>query len=136
MGRRKKSVSTSITGKVALYIRLSKEDGNDVSLSVENQKETLMHYLDNSEEALELIDIYIDDGKTGTDSERPAFQRMLMDINNKKVNCVVVKDTSRLSRNYAEAGIYMEQYFVEKNVRFISLYLPSLDSYLKRFLMP
>lgn len=132
MGRRSKQITDkSIMWNVALYIRLSREDGNDISLSVEHQREILENYYQNSEENFSLFDIYIDDGKTGTDSDRPNFQRMLSDIKSKKVNCVIVKDTSRLSRNYAEAGLYMEQYFVENNVRFISLSLPSLDSYLR-----
>ena len=87
--------------------------------------------MENSEEDLKLIDIYIDDGRTGTDSDRFDFQRMLKDIEDKKVNCVIVKDLSRLSRNYAEAGLYLEQFFVENDVRFISLSLPALDSYLR-----
>lgn len=116
--------------KTALYIRLSKEDGNDVSLSVVNQQDILTKYLKESDLNYELNDIYIDDGKTGTDSLRKNFQRLLEDIENKKVNCVIVKDLSRLSRNYVESGMYLEQYFVEKDVRFISLELPKLDSYL------
>ncbi len=131
MGRRKSTAKKESKWFVALYIRLSKEDGHDVSLSVENQKQALLHYLENSEEELKLIDIYIDDGRTGTDSDRFDFQRMLKDIEDKKVNCVIVKDLSRLSRNYAEAGLYLEQFFVENDVRFISLSLPALDSYLR-----
>lgn len=116
--------------RVALYIRLSKEDGHDVSYSVENQKQRLMQYLDMSEEEMELVDIYIDDGYTGTDSNRDDFQWLLSDIRTKRVNCVIVKDPSRLSRNYIEAGHYMEHLFVTLDVRFISLELPALDSYL------
>ena len=115
--------------KVALYIRLSKEDGHDVSYSVENQKQRLLQYLELSEEEMDLVDIYIDDGYTGTDSNRAGFQRLLADIRAKKVNCVIVKDPSRLSRNYIEAGHYMEHLFVTLDVRFISLELPALDSY-------
>lgn len=123
------SAKTKIIWKAALYIRLSKEDGNDVSFSVQNQKKRLMNYLSMSEDELELVDFYVDDGFTGTDSNRSDFQRMLSDIREKKVNCVIVKDPSRLSRNYIEAGHYMEQLFVNLNVRFISLELPTLDSY-------
>ena len=81
--------------KVALYIRLSKEDGHDVSYSVENQKQRLLQYLELSEEEMDLVDIYIDDGYTGTDSNRAGFQHLLADIRAKKVNCVIVKDPSR-----------------------------------------
>lgn len=117
--------------KVALYIRLSKDDGNDESYSVTNQKERLTDYLDalKVNEEMELVDIYIDDGFTGTDSDRDDFQRMLCDIQSKKVNCVIVKDLSRLSRNDWECKRYLQQLFVELDVRFISLELPNLDSY-------
>lgn len=71
----------------------------------------------------------MDDGFIGTDSNRGGFQRMLDDVRIKMGNCVIVKDPSRLSRNYLEAGHYMEQLFVNLDVQFISLELPALDSY-------
>lgn len=123
------SKTTSIIWYIALYIRLSREDGNDVSVSVDNQLKELNTYLENFEGMYEVVDTYIDDGYTGTDSERENFQRMLGDVKAKRVNCVIVRDPSRLSRNYLEAGMYMEQLFVQLNVRFISLSLPALDSY-------
>ncbi len=113
----------------ALYVRLSKEDGNDISLSVQNQSQRLLDYLHENRAELVFAGFYVDDGFTGTDVNRAAFQRMLADIRARRVNCVVVKDLSRLSRNYIEAGHYMEQLFVELDVRFISLELPALDSY-------
>lgn len=117
--------------RVALYIRLSREDGNDESYSVKNQRQRLKEYLDSMmlEEEMELVDIYVDDGYTGTDSDRDDFQRMLEDIDNGVVNCVVVKDLSRLSRNDWECKKYLQHLFVVKDVRFISLELPRLDSY-------
>lgn len=120
---------TSITWYIALYIRLSREDGNDVSISVDNQLKELNTYLENFDGMYEIVDTYIDDGYTGTDSNRENFQRMLEDVKAKRVNCVIVRDPSRLSRNYLEAGMYMEQLFVQLNVRFISLSLPALDSF-------
>lgn len=123
------SKTTSIIWYIALYIRLSKEDGNDVSVSVDNQLKELNTYLEKFEGMYEVVDTYIDDGCTGTDSNRTNFQRMLEDVRAKRVNCVIVRDPSRLSRNYLEAGMYMEQLFVQLNVRFISLSLPALDSY-------
>ena len=113
----------------ALYVRLSKEDGNDISLSVQNQSQRLLDYLHENRAELVFAGLYVDDGFTGTDVNRAAFQRMLADIRARRVNCVIVKDLSRLSRNYIEAGHYMEQLFVELDVRFISLELPALDSY-------
>lgn len=117
--------------KTAIYIRLSKEDGHDESLSVTNQRQRLTAHFENLclEDEMELVDIYIDDGFTGTDSDRDAFQRMLDDINTKRVNCVIVKDLSRLSRNYVESGHYLEYLFVKLDVRFVSLELPMLDSF-------
>lgn len=123
------SKTTSIIWQIALYIRLSREDGNDVSVSVDNQLKELNTYLENFDGMYEIVDTYIDDGYTGTDSNRENFQRMLEDVKSKKVNCVIVRDPSRLSRNYLEAGMYMEQLFVQLNVRFISLSLPALDSF-------
>ncbi|HWR24512.1 MAG TPA: recombinase family protein [Feifaniaceae bacterium] len=113
----------------ALYVRLSREDGGDVSLSVQNQSQRLLAYLQEKREELLFAGLYVDDGFTGTDTNRAAFQRMLLDIRARRVNCVVVKDLSRLSRNYIEAGHYMEHLFVELDVRFISLELPALDSF-------
>lgn len=122
------SKTSSIIWYIALYIRLSREDGNDISVSVDNQLKELKTYLENFEGMYEVVDTYIDDGCTGTDSNRENFQRMLDDVKTKRVNCVIVRDPSRLSRNYLEAGMYMEQLFVQLNVRFISLSLPVLDS--------
>ncbi len=133
MARIRNKAFTDKTGalcwKVGLYIRLSREDGNDVSVSIENQKVELQAFLACFDEPYELIDYYIDDGFSGTNSNRMNFQRLLQDIRLQKVTCVIVRDPSRLSRNYWEAGMYMEQLFVQHNVRFISLLLPPLDSY-------
>lgn len=119
------------TWKVAIYIRLSRDDGNDESYSVKNQKQRLSAYLENLmiEEEMNLVDMYVDDGYTGTDSERDNFQRMLDDIDKNEINCVIVKDLSRLSRNDWECKRYLQHLFVVKNVRFISLELPKLDSF-------
>ena len=70
----------------------------------------------------------MDDGFSGTDFERPGFQRMLEDINNKKINCVIVKDLSRLGRDHVMTGYYIETFFPENNIRFISI-LESFDSF-------
>jgi len=129
MGRRKTHKNTITTWTTGIYIRLSKEDGNDVSYSVINQEKRLLKHIESLDEPFEIYKIYIDDGKSGTTSNRDGFQEMLQDIRDGLVNCVVVKDLSRLSRNYAESGLYLEQFFVERRVRFISLELPSLDSY-------
>ena len=120
--------------RLGKYIRLSKEDllrGRDESNSVVNQRRLLEQYhqahLDEFYEGAE-ADVYVDDGKTGTDTNREDFQRLLSDISSDRINCVIVKDLSRLSRNYTDAGNLIENLFVRLNVRFISL-AEGVDSY-------
>ena len=110
--------------KVAIYIRLSKEDmdrGYDDSESVKNQKILLTEYVKNLGEEYELIDIYIDQGYTGTNFNRPEFTRMISDIEQDKINMVVTKDLSRLGRDYIGTGEYIENWFPEKNIRYVSV---------------
>ena len=109
---------------VAIYIRLSKEDvdrGYDESESIKNQRTLLTEYVQKLGWEYKLIDIYIDQGYTGTNFNRPAFQRMIRDINSGKVNMVVTKDLSRLGRDYIETGEYIEKWFPENNVRYVSV---------------
>lgn len=107
--------------QTACYIRLSREDGDkSESLSIANQRIQLTEYV-NSSKDLELYDYYIDDGFTGTNFERPAFLRMLEDIENKKIQCVVVKDLSRLGRDMPKTTSYIKEYFPSKKVRFIAI---------------
>ena len=107
--------------RAGLYIRLSREDGDKPeSESVASQKALLEGFLAQRED-LRLYDYYIDDGWSGTDFDRPSFQRMLADVTGKKINCVVVKDLSRFGRNYVEAGKYLETVFPLFGVRFIAL---------------
>lgn len=110
--------------KVAIYIRLSKEDvdkGFDESESITNQKSLLTEYVKNLGWEYELIDTYIDPGYTGTNFNRPDFQRMIRDIENGKVNMVITKDLSRLGRDYIETGEYIEKWFPEHEVRYVSV---------------
>ena len=113
--------------KVALYIRLSKEDDNDEaeSESVTNQRSLLYDYTDKHK--LDVYDVYIDDGYSGTTFDRPDFKRMITDIEKKRVNMVITKDLSRLGRDYIQVGHYMERYFPEHKVRYISL-LDGIDT--------
>ena len=120
--------------RLGKYIRLSKEDllrGRDESNSVINQRRLLEQYhqthLDEFYDGTEQ-DVYVDDGKTGTDTDREDFQRLLADVYSGRINCVIVKDLSRLSRNYTDAGNIIENLFVRLNVRFISL-AEGVDSY-------
>ena len=104
----------------ALYLRLSKDDGTDSeSSSIQTQKEMLTRYC--RENGFAISEIYVDDGWSGTNSNRPSFQRMLSDIEHGKINCVITKDLSRLGRNYLETGGYTEVYFPEHNVRYIAV---------------
>ena len=106
---------------VAVYIRLSREDGDkEESDSVGNQKKLLTEYVSRKDELI-LYDVYIDDGFTGTNFNRPAFKRMIKDIEAGKVNCVIVKDLSRFGRDYIDTGRYLEREFPELGVRFISI---------------
>lgn len=110
--------------KVAIYIRLSKEDvdkGFDESESITNQKSLLTEYVKNLGWEYELVDTYIDPGYTGTNFNRPDFQRMIRDIENGKVNMVITKDLSRLGRDYIETGEYIEKWFPEHEVRYVSV---------------
>lgn len=104
----------------ALYLRLSKDDGTDCeSSSIQTQKEMLTRYC--RENGFIIADYYIDDGYSGKNFERPSFKRMLSDIENGKINCVITKDLSRLGRNYLETGSFTEIYFPEHNVRYIAV---------------
>ncbi len=121
--------------KMSAYIRLSKEDlqkikkGLDCSNSVANQRGMLYDFYESHMEEFESYTEYVDDGHTGTDTDRENFQNMMADIMNRKVNCVVVKDLSRLARNYSDAGSLIDNLFVQLGVRFISL-AENVDSYL------
>ena len=119
-------ISNPMDYHVALYIRLSKEDESEgPSESVTNQKSLLEDFV--KKNRLSVYDTYVDDGWSGTNFDRPDFQRMIGDIEAKKVNMVITKDLSRLGRDYIMTGHYMERYFPEKRVRYISL-LDGIDT--------
>ena len=119
-------ISNPMDYHAALYIRLSKEDESEgPSQSVQNQESLLREFV--QQHRLSVYDTYIDDGWSGTSFDRPAFQRMITDIEEKKVNMVITKDLSRLGRDYILTGHYMERYFPEHRVRYISL-LDGIDT--------
>ena len=107
--------------KAAIYIRLSVEDGDkEESNSITNQRMLLNQFLkDNSD--IEVYDYYTDDGFSGTTFNRPGFEKLLEDLYEKKFNTVIVKDLSRLGRNYIEVGNYIEKVFPLYNIRFIAV---------------
>ena len=114
--------------KVGIYIRLSKEDGeNKESESIGNQRKILQRYIrDNN---LTFIKEYIDDGISGTTFNRPGFNELLQDIENKSINMVITKDLSRLGRDYIKTGEYIENYFPEKNIRYVAI-TDGIDTYI------
>ena len=115
---------------IAVYTRLSREDGNTESESVVNQKKILMEFVEQYfDSQYAIIDFYVDDGLSGTDDTRRDFMRMITDIEDGKVNCVVCKTLSRAFRNYSDQGYYLEYYFPQKNIRFISTGDPKIDTY-------
>lgn len=124
------SASSSSGWKVALYIRLSREDGNIESESVINQKKILQIYMDKEFEGeYSIVDFYVDDGLTGTDDARKDFMRLNYDVEQGNVNCIVVKTLARCFRNYSDQGYYLEYYYPLHKTRFISLGEPKVDTY-------
>ncbi len=114
---------------VGIYIRLSREDDdkNEMSESITNQKSLLLQYV--KENNLRVYDIYIDDGYSGTNFDRPDFNRLLNDIESGKINMVITKDMSRLGRDYIGTGNLIEKYFPEHNVRYIAV-TDNIDTFL------
>lgn len=103
------------------YLRLSKEDGNKAeSNSIKNQRDLILDFVSKRPD-IQLIDEFIDDGYSGISFERPAFQKMINEIESGKINCIIVKDLSRFGRNFIEAGRYIEQVFPQYGVRFIAI---------------
>jgi len=107
--------------RAALYVRLSREDGDKLeSESIGSQKLLLADFILRHPE-INIYSTYMDDGYTGTNFERPAFQSLMDDIRAAKVNCIIVKDLSRFGRNYVESGKYLETIFPLLKIRFISV---------------
>ena len=94
--------------RVRLYARLSKDDGDadKESNSITNQLQMLRYY--SKEKGFEIIDEYVDDGYSGTTFDRPDFQRMVADVRAGLVKRVIIKDMSRLGRDYLQVGMYTE----------------------------
>lgn len=104
-----------------MYLRISREDGDKVeSDSIANQRDLITAFLEKHPE-ITLRQEWVDDGYTGVNFERPNFVRMMESVKNKKTNCIIVKDFSRLGRNFIETGKYIEKIFPFMGVRFISI---------------
>jgi len=107
--------------RAAAYCRLSRDDGDRVeSDSIVNQQHTIEDFC-KAHPAFEISGIYVDDGCTGTNFDRPGFQKMKADIECGAIECVIVKDLSRFGRDYIDMGYYLERYFPQKGVRFIAI---------------
>ncbi len=119
----------NIFSNVGLYIRLSREDNDKIEMSesITNQKSLLTQYV--KENSLRLVDIYIDDGYSGTNFDRPEFKRMINDILKGKINMVITKDMSRLGRDYVGTGELIEKFFPSHGVRYIAV-TDNIDTYL------
>ena len=112
----------------ALYLRLSKDDGDkEESESISNQRKILRAFAE--ENKIIVYDEYVDDGFSGTNFDRPDFQRMMNDIKNKKINMVITKSLSRLGRDYIETGRLIEKFFPENDIRYIAI-LDDVDTLL------
>ena len=115
-----KQPNNTMIYNTALYLRLSRDDElQGESGSIQTQRMMLRQYAEEHE--LTVVGEYIDDGWSGTNFDRPGFQRMIDDIEEGKINCVVTKDLSRLGRNYILTGQYTEIYFPSKGVRYIAV---------------
>ena len=107
--------------KACLYLRLSDEDKRNIEdNSIGNQKKICLEHLKKLPE-IEVIASYIDNGASGTNFSRSGFKQMLQDLTKGEINCVVVKDLSRLGRNYLETSEYLEKFFPEAGIRFIAV---------------
>ena len=107
--------------QTAIYVRISVESDKKIENdTIGTQKQMLVDFVSQMPD-LKVFDIYCDDDITGTNFDRPEFARMMKDIRKKKVNCVVVKDLSRLGRNFLESGEYIEKVFPFLGIRFIAV---------------
>ena len=114
------NVANVLAYKAAIYVRLSVEDTHSGSVSIETQQLIIQRFLDRNPD-ISVYKTYIDNGCSGTTFNRESFQQMISDIDAGLVNCVIVKDLSRLGRNVIDTGYYIEQYFRTRNIRFIAV---------------
>jgi len=105
--------------RVGIYLRLSRDDGREESQSIQTQREMLTDYA--LRHGWHVVDEYVDDGYSGTDFNRPGFERLISDVELGRLDIVLTKDLSRLGRSYVQMGEYIENYFPEHNVRYIAV---------------
>lgn len=110
------------TYKTAIYIRLSREDGDNMeSESIKNQRELIRLYIEKTKEDLIYVNEYVDDGWSGSNFDRPSWKRLMEDIKNDKINAIITKDLSRMGRDYIRMGEYIEIIFPENDIRYIAI---------------
>jgi DNA invertase Pin-like site-specific DNA recombinase/predicted Zn-ribbon and HTH transcriptional regulator len=102
------------------YLRLSADDTKKRGDSLDTQRNIIENYIAASTD-IRLSEIYIDNNRTGTSFDRPGFQKMLMDAENGKINCIIVKDLTRFGRNAIDSGYYLEKHLPSMGVRFIAI---------------
>lgn len=126
-----RTLTTKKVWKVAIYLRLSQEDGRDESLSITNQRKIVLDYLDNQfSDDFEVVDTYIDDGISGiTAHHRPEFLRMISDVESGRVDTVICKSLSRAFRNNGDQMDYLRKIFPQYKTRFITIDTPHLDTF-------
>ena len=114
--------------RAAIYIRLSRNDKENTgfySESIYSQSKIINEYIENynkaNEDSISICDIYIDDGYSGQNFDRPEFKRMIYDIEDNYINCIVVKDLSRIGRDYIEVGRFLRYYLRKRKIRLISI---------------
>ena len=121
MNLQKRTQQNTTRYRTALYLRLSREDGDKTeSDSIANQRTLLEAYTADHPE-LCIVDEFVDDGYSGSNFERPAFQRLFRELEQGTISCVLVKDLSRFGRNYIEVGRYLERIFPVMRVRLIAV---------------
>lgn len=128
-----RTLTTKKVWKVAIYLRLSQEDGKDESLSITNQRKLVFDYLNQRFVGLyEVIDTYIDDGNSAMNAVyRPEFLRMISDVENGRVDTVICKSLSRVFRNTGDQSEYLRVFFPQHQTRFITIDTPPMDTYLE-----
>lgn len=108
--------------RTAIYCRLSKEDGDKAeSNSISSQRAICEDYISRHEDLEIVCEPFIDDGFSGVNFERPQFRKMEEEIRRGRIDCIVVKDLSRFSRNYIDGGRYIEKIFPQLGIRFIAV---------------
>ena len=112
--------TSKVSYNAAAYVRLSADAKRKPGDSLETQRNIIESFIADSSD-IKLYDVYTDNNTTGTNFDRPGFQKMLRDVENKRVNCIIVKDLSRFGRNAIDSGYYIEKYLPSINCRFISV---------------